>query len=115
MQIVYTKPTPQMRKLCKSLGENYRMGIIDFGNVIIRDLNDKYDVEIGNVDCYSEKREADIYVWYGKRCLVETIYKVPRDQIAVVVDELYNKYKDIHHNVINRPLNPYFKHFNEQR
>ena len=40
------KPTTQMRQLCKSLGDQYRITIIDLERVINRDFGNGYDVEI---------------------------------------------------------------------
>ena len=46
------KPTTQMRQLCKSLGDQYRITIIDLERVINRDFGNGYDVpreDIGKV------------------------------------------------------------------
>ena len=86
------KPTTQMRQLCKSLGDQYRITIIDLERVINRDFGNGYDVEISNMNTTSLRKKARIYLWKDKKRIVDRLYDVPREDIGKVVDALYDKY-----------------------
>ena len=78
------QPTTQMRQLCKSLGDQYRITIIDLERVINRDFGNGYDVEISNMNTTSLRK--------NKKRIVDRVYDVPREDIGKVVDALYEKY-----------------------
>lgn len=86
---------PQLRKLCKQLGSDYEITIIDLEHVIRRDLGNSYDLEISGVNTSSLKRKATLYVWKDKKHIVEKIYRVSRDDIGSVADKLYQKYSSL--------------------
>ena len=86
------KPTTQMRQLCKSLGDQYRITIIDLERAINRDFGNGYDVEISNMNTTSLRKKARIYLWKDKKRIVDRVYDVPREDIGKVLDALYEKY-----------------------
>lgn len=86
---------PQLRKLCKQLGSDYEITIIDLEHVIRRDLGNGYDLEISGVNTSSLKRKATLYVWKDKKHIVEKIYRVSRDDIGSIADKLYQKYSSL--------------------
>lgn len=92
------KPTAHMRKLCRSLGEQYRITDIDLERVIYRDFGNGYDVEICGVNTSSAKKKANIYLWKDGLRIVERLIGVPQDEISRVVDALYEKYSDANEN-----------------
>lgn len=92
------KPTAHMRKLCRSLGEQYRITDIDLERVIYRDFGNGYDVEICGVNTSSTRKKANIYLWKDGIRIVERCIGVPQDEISRVVDALYEKYSDANEN-----------------
>ena len=88
------KPTAHMRKLCRSLGEQYRITDIDLERVIYRDFGNGYDVEICDVNTSSAKKKANIYLWKDGLRIVERLIGVPQEEIGSTVDALYEKYSD---------------------
>ena len=84
------KPTTQMRQLCKSLGDQYRITIIDLERVINRDFGNGYDVEISNMNTTSLRKKARIYLWKDKKRIVDRVYDVPREDIGNIVDRVYD-------------------------
>ena len=86
------KPTTRVRQLVKSLGDQYRITIIDLERVINRDVGNGYDVEISNMNTTSLRKKARIHLWKDKKRIVDRVYDVPREDIGKVVDALYEKY-----------------------
>ena len=82
------KPTAHMRKLCRSLGEQYRIMDIDLERVIYRDFGNGYDVEISGVNTSSTKKKANIYLWKAGLRIVERHIGVSQDEIGSAVDAL---------------------------
>lgn len=83
-----------MRKLCRSLGEQYRITDIDLERVIYRDFGNGYDVEICGVNTSSTRKKANIYLWKDGLRIVERRIGVPQEEIGRSVDALYEKYSD---------------------
>lgn len=86
---------PQLRKLCRQLGSDYEITIIDLEHVIRRNLGKGYDLEISGVNTSSLKRKATLYVWKDKKHIVEKIHRVSRDDIGSIADKLYQKYSSL--------------------
>lgn len=86
------KPMAHMRKLCRSLGDQYRITDIDLERVIYRDFGNGYDVEISGVNTSSVRKKANIYLWKDGQCIVERLIGVPQEEIGSAVDALYEKY-----------------------
>ena len=87
-----------MRKLCRSLGEQYRITDIDLERVIYRDFGNGYDVEISGVNTSSTKKKANIYLWKDGLRIVERRIGVPQEEIGRAVDALYEKYSAVNEN-----------------
>lgn len=87
-----------MRKLCRSLGEQYRITDIDLERVIYRDFGNGYDVEICGVNTSSTRKKANIYLWKDGLRIVERRIGVPQDEIGSTVNALYEKYSDANEN-----------------
>lgn len=82
------KPTTHMRRLCKSLGTKYSIGVIDLESVIYRDLGNGYDIEVSEVNTSSQRKKATIYLWRNKNVIVRALKSVPQDSIDKYVEEL---------------------------
>lgn len=87
-----------MRKLCRSLGEQYRITDIDLERVIYRDFGNGYDVEISGVNTSSTKKKANIYLWKDGLRIVERHIGVAQDEIGSAVNALYEKYSAVNKN-----------------
>jgi len=82
------RPTTHMRKLCKELGPEYRIRVIDLEQVIYRDFGNGYNLEISGVNTTSEKKRATLYMWWGERVIAKKIKDVPQSEIGKRADEL---------------------------
>ena len=85
-----TKSDYAQDKLCKGLGDRYRILCIDDERCIYRDFGNKFDVEISGTNTTSTRKKANIYLWYDGRFTVTCIQAVPFSEISNVVDKLYN-------------------------
>lgn len=85
-----TKSDYAQDKLCKELGDRYRILCIDGERCIYRDFGNKFDVEISGTNTTSTRKKANIYLWYDGRFTVTCIKEVPFSEIGNVVDKLYN-------------------------
>lgn len=83
-----------IRALCKSLGKDYRVTIIDGEKVIYRDFGNGFNVEISGVYTTSKRKRANIYLWYGDEGLssfhMDTVWHVTQEDIGEVVEILLN-------------------------
>ena len=89
MQITYSKPCKHMKDLCKELGPDYSIRMIDLEQVIYCDFGNGYDVEISRMNNSSLKKRASIYLWKDASRIVETVHDVPQCDIGDRVEELY--------------------------
>ena len=85
-----TKRDYAQDRLCKELGDGYRILRIDGERCIYRDFGNKFDVEISGTNTTSRRKKASIYLWYEGRFTVTCIHEVPFTEIGNVVDSLYN-------------------------
>ncbi len=83
-----------MRQLCRSLGEQYKITVIDLERVIYRNFGNGYDVEICNMNTSILRKTADIFVWKDRQKIIERLHGVPQTEIGSTVDALYEKYAD---------------------
>lgn len=88
-------PTIHMKQLCEELGEKYTIKVIDGEQVIHRDFENGYDVEISGANTSSERKTVTIYLWKNKVSIVEVISNVPQCNIGDRVEELYYKTKSL--------------------
>lgn len=77
-------------KLCRELGDEYRILCIDGERCIYRDFGNKFDVEVSGTNTTSTRKKADIYLWYDGRFTVTCIKEVPFSEIGKVVNKLYD-------------------------
>ena len=56
-------PGKKIQDICKALGEEYSIGVIDYENVIYRDLDNGFDFEISGLDTGKKKMSATLYIW----------------------------------------------------
>lgn len=94
-----TKKDQCINKLCKELGKDYCIRVIDLEKVIYRDFYNGFNVEISGMHTTSLNKKANIYLWFGDKmssCLiVKTLIGISRDQIKDKVDELYQLSNDL--------------------
>lgn len=88
-----------IRALAKKLGKDYRVTVIDLEPVVYRDFGNGFNVEISGMYTTSKLRKATIYLWHGDRqpdcIIVKTVKDVCREDIAYVVEELYEYSEDL--------------------
>lgn len=85
-------PTKHMQELCKELGPKYTIQVIDYEQVIYRNFNNGYDVEISGANTSSAQKTVTIHLWSvqkDRRQIEKTIEKVPQHRIGDCVEELY--------------------------
>lgn len=83
-----SKSDTAMRKLCKKLGEKYTITVIDWEKVIYRDFGNGFNIEISGVHTSSPTKKANIYLWFGERLIVNSIFGVSREKIGETADKL---------------------------
>ena len=76
--------------LCKNLGNEYKIYIIDCERVIYRDFGNGFNVEISGTHTCKANKMANIYLWFEDGLIVQTVQNVERAAIGMVVDELFN-------------------------
>jgi len=79
-----------MKKLCRQLGREYSIIMLDLEQVIYRNFGNGYDVEISGINTSSEKKKATIYLWRCGRRIIDTVHDVPQSEIHERVEELYH-------------------------
>ena len=83
-----------LKDLCKSLGKDYTITIIDLERVIYRDFGNGFNVEVSGCSRANRKGAATLYLWFGDHaydCLiVKTVRDVGRSAEAIgeAVDSL---------------------------
>ena len=84
-------PSPVLKAICKQLGPEYSIGVIDRGDIIYRRIGDAYDIEISMIGRY--RKMAALYLWDHRNGLQITarLYDVPRERIAEKVEELIQR------------------------
>lgn len=90
-------PSSKIKNLCFQLGCPYNIKIIDLENVIYRELNDNFDIEISGLDNNRKNIQADIHVWskqYGLK-IVETAEAYNIIQLKDLLGYLSIKYSRI--------------------
>ncbi|NLT14854.1 MAG: hypothetical protein GXY05_10985 [Clostridiales bacterium] len=83
-----SKATEHMKRLCKELGPEYSITIIDLEQVIYRDLGNGYDIEISGVNTSSQRKKATLYLWKDRHRIIKIIREVSQDDIAACSDRL---------------------------
>ncbi len=85
-----TKRDYAQDKLCRELGDEYRILYIDWERCIYRDFGNKFDVEVSGTHTTSNHKTATIYLWYDARFTIACIRDVAFSEIGNIVDKLYD-------------------------
>lgn len=56
-----------LKSLCRQLGSEYRVAVIDLEYVINRGFSNGYDIEISGVNTSKTAASATIYLWKDKK------------------------------------------------
>lgn len=79
--------TPHIKDLCKSLGDEYSVVIIDFEYVIYRDFGNGYEIEVSGANTSSKNKPVTIFLWCtAPMRVVGCISDVPQNDIAECID-----------------------------
>lgn len=91
------KPGKKIREICKALGNEYTIRVIDFENVIYRDLKNGYDFEISNLDNRKRSFEARLYIWDNQKDqIVKTISGITSiEELKDVLDKSLKEYQSV--------------------
>ena len=71
-----------LKLLCRQLGSEYRVTVIDLEYVINRDFGNGYDIEISGVNTSKADATATIYLWKDKKRIVKVVDGVPQQNIG---------------------------------
>lgn len=77
-----------MDRLCRELGSQYSVKVIDMEPVIYRDFLNGYDVEISGLYQKSKRARSNVYLWKDGRQIVRTLYGVEQAELGQKVEEL---------------------------
>ena len=80
-----------LKSLCRQLGPEYRVTVIDLEYVINRDFGNGYDIEISGVNTSKADATATIYLWKDKKRIVKVVDGVPQQNIGKWSEWLRNK------------------------
>lgn len=88
-------PGKKIREICKALGKDYTIRVMDFENVIYRDLGNGYDFEISKLDNRRKSFDATLYIWDNRKTItVETISGIRSiEELRSVLDRSVEKYQ----------------------
>ena len=75
-------PSRHLKSLCRQLGPEYRVTVIDLEYVINRDFGNGYDIEVSGVNTSKADATATIYLWKDKRRIVKIVDGVPQQDIG---------------------------------
>lgn len=70
-----------LKSLCRQLGPEYRVTVIDLEYVINRDLGNGYDIEISGVNTAKADATATIYLWKDKSRIIKVVDGVAQQDI----------------------------------
>lgn len=84
-----------MKSLCKELGSEYIITVIDLSQVIYRDFGNGFDLEISGVNTASLRKRATLYLWHDKNRMIKIVKSVPQDQIGKWAELLRQKAESI--------------------
>lgn len=83
------EPVAHIKKLCRKLGSQYSIKVIDLEPVIYRDFHNGYDVEVSGLNHNSDRARTTIYLWKDKSEIVRTLERVEQEKLGQAVEELY--------------------------
>ncbi len=91
-----------LKSLCKELGPEYRIRILDLEYVIYRDFGNGYDIEVSEVNTTKANALATIYLWKDKNRIVKIVKKIPQQDIGKVTEWLREKAMSFTHDDFGR-------------
>lgn len=90
--------TRHIKDLCKFLGDEYEVVIIDFEYVIYRNFGNGYEIEVSGANTNSKNKPVTIFLWCtAPMNVIGCINGVPQNDIAECIDFMYifsEYYKD---------------------
>ena len=90
--------TRHIKDLCKFLGDEYEVVIIDFEYVIYRNFGNGYEIEVSGANTNSKNKPVTIFLWCtAPMNVIGCINGVPHNDIAECIDFMYifsEYYKD---------------------
>jgi hypothetical protein len=90
-----SKPSQHMKSLCKELGPEYRITVIDLSQVIYRDFGNGFDLEVSGVNTASIRKRATLYLWHDKNRIIKIVKSVPQEDIGKWAEWLRQKTESI--------------------
>jgi hypothetical protein len=88
-------PSRHLKSLCRQLGPEYKITVIDLEYVINRDFGNGYDIEVSGVNTSRMNASATIYLWKDKRRIIKIIDGVRQQDIAKWSEWLREKSQSI--------------------
>lgn len=92
------KVSKTLTEICKSLGSDYEIKVVDLEDCIYRNLNNGFDFEISGTQRRLGKISCSLYIWEVSvnTQIVEIVHfvKVSIDELRNELEKLANKYKD---------------------
>ena len=90
-------PGKKIQEICKALGEEYSIKVVDLENVIYRDLGNGYDFEVSNLDNRKKSLDARLYIWDTRKTeVVETISDIHTiEELKTALDGAVEKYQSL--------------------
>lgn len=87
-------PGKKIQEICKALGKDYTIRVIDAENVIYHDLENGYDFEVSGLDNRKKSFEATLYIWDNRKTVVvETVSDIHSiEDLKSVLDRSAEKY-----------------------
>ena len=80
-----------LKSLCRRLGPDYRIKMIDLEYVIHRDFSNGYDIEVSGVNTSKAGATATIYLWKDENRIVKKVTDVPQQDIGIWAEWLRGK------------------------
>lgn len=87
--------------LCRSLGSEYEIKVIDLERCIYRDFHNGFEIEISGSYTTSKKMRCSIYLWYDQRGPFLNYHDIPQDRLP----EVLGFYEKLIEQLIERGLN----------
>lgn len=82
--------TRHIKDLCKFLGDEYEVVIIDFEYVIYRNFGNGYEIEVSGANTNSKNKPVTIFLWCtAPMNVIGCINGVPQNDIAECIDFMY--------------------------
>ena len=70
---------PSLKELKKTLGDDYKIRIIDWEKCLYRDFGNGFNIEVSGCSRSNRKGTATVYLWFGEHAHSCFILKIMRD------------------------------------